>query len=142
MTFAQSILVAAPPAELFALTQDYARRLAWDPFLRSAELLHGAAAPAVGVRAYCVSRQGLGMETEYVSFHPPHTTAVKMTRGPWPIARFAGAWHFTEVTPGQTRVRFCYSLRARPRALTRLLGWWFARETRQRLQALQEAVES
>ena len=38
MTFEHSIVVAASPGELFALTQDYARRLEWDPFLRSAEL--------------------------------------------------------------------------------------------------------
>ena len=32
MTFEQSIVIAATPAELFALTQDYARRLEWDPW--------------------------------------------------------------------------------------------------------------
>jgi hypothetical protein len=51
MTFEQSVVIAASPAELFALTQDYARRLEWDPFLKSAELLNGATAAGVGVRA-------------------------------------------------------------------------------------------
>lgn len=145
MTFEQSVEIAAAPAELFALTQDYARRLEWDPFLESAELLDGATAAAVGVRAWCVAHNGLGMETEYVSFNPPRTCAVKMTRGPRLIGRFAGAWHFEEVAPGRTRVRFRYNLRARPRwlawLLTPIVARVFARDTRKRLEALRAAVE-
>jgi len=145
MTFEQSIVIAASADELFALTQDYSRRLQWDPFLKSAELLDGAAAAGVGVRAYCVARVGLGMETEYVSFNPPRTTAAKMTRGPWLIDSFAGSWHFEEVAGGKTLVRFCYHLRARPRflswLLTPIMGWVFRRDTRKRLAALKHAVE-
>ncbi|MBA4064339.1 MAG: SRPBCC family protein [Isosphaera sp.] len=146
MTFEQSVEVSASPADLFALTQDYGRRLGWDPFLRSAELVGGAAAPAVGVRAWCVARSGLGMETEYVSYTPPRVAAVRMTRGPWVIGSFAGSWRFTELAPGRTRVGFRYALRARPRwlawLLTPLLARVFARDTRKRLAALKAAVES
>jgi ribosome-associated toxin RatA of RatAB toxin-antitoxin module len=145
MTFEESIVIAAAPGELFALTQDYARRLEWDPFLRSAELLCGATAPGVGVRAYCVATSGWGMETEYVSFNPPRTTAVKMTRGPWLIETFAGSWRFEELSEGRTRVGFRYHLRVRPRWLSWLLapivGRAFRRDTRRRLVALKAAVE-
>jgi ribosome-associated toxin RatA of RatAB toxin-antitoxin module len=138
--------VAASAADLFALTQDYGRRLEWDPFLRSAELVGGAAAPGVGVRAYCVAHSGLEMETEYVSYNPPRVAAVKMTRGPWVVRSFAGSWRFTEVAPGRTQVGFRYSLKARPRwlswALTPVLAWVFARDTRRRLTAIKAAVES
>ena len=61
------------------------------------------------------------METEYVSFNPPRTCAVKMTRGPWFLDRFAGSWHFDQVEPGATRVSFRYSLQARPK----WLAWLF-----------------
>jgi hypothetical protein len=145
MTFEQSIVIAAAPGELFALTQDYGRRLEWDPFLGSAELLGGAREAGVGVRACCVAHNGLGMETEYVSFNPPRTCAVKMTRGPRLIGTFAGSWRFEEVSPGQSRVVFRYHLRARPRwlswLLTPIMGWVFARDTRKRLVALKAAVE-
>jgi hypothetical protein len=145
MTFDQSIVIAASAGELFALTQDYTRRLEWDPFLKSAELLNGAPAPGVGVRAYCVAHSGLGMETEYVSFNPPRACAVKMTRGPRLLSSFAGSWRFEEVAPGRTRVGFRYHLRARPSwlswLLTPILGWVFARDTRKRLVALKAAVE-
>src|ERR1700677_626446 len=115
MMFEQSILISASPAELFALTQEYDRRLEWDPFLKSAELLNGARTADVGVRAYCVAHNGLGMETEYVSFNPPRACAVKMTSGPRLIDSFAGSWRFEEVADGRTRVSFRYNLRARPR---------------------------
>jgi hypothetical protein len=145
MTFEQAIVIAGSPADLFALTQDYKQRLRWDPFLSAAELCGGATAAGRGVRAYCIARNGLAMETEYVSFHPPRTCAVKMTQGPELIGRFAGTWRFEKVAPGRTRVSFRYHLRAAPAWLTWLLtpivGWVFARDTRRRLMALKTAVE-
>src|SRR5574340_827588 len=66
---------AAPAADLFTLSQDYIHRLRWDPFLREACLLDGAQSAAVGVRAWCVAHNGLGMETTYVSFQPPTVVA-------------------------------------------------------------------
>jgi hypothetical protein len=145
MKFEQSIVIAGSPAALFALTQDYGRRLEWDPFLKSAELLHGASTAGVGVRANCIAHNGLGMETEYVSFNPPRACAVRMSRGPRLIGSFAGSWRFEEESPGLTRVGFCYHLRARPRwlswLLTPIIGWVFARDTRKRLIGLKAAVE-
>ena len=145
MTFEHSILIHAPAPELFALTQDYTRRLEWDCFLKAAYLLDGAPRAGIGVRANCVARSGLSMETEYISFNPPEVTAVKMTRGPWFIESFAGSWRFHEEIQGQTRVYFKYSVRARPRWLAPLLSpvlaIVFARDTRKRLAALKSAIE-
>lgn len=145
MTFEESIVIDASPAALFPLSQDYGRRLEWDPFLRSASLVGGAREAGVGVRALCVSRRGWEMETEYVSFNPPRATAVKMTKGPWFLDEFAGSWRFEEVAPGQTRVVFRYNLRVWPAwlswLLTPIVARGFARDTRNRLRALKEAVE-
>ncbi len=69
--FRQTIEVEAEPDILFDLTQDYAHRLDWDPFLREARLLEGADSPGIGVRAWCVAHNGLGMETRYITFNPP-----------------------------------------------------------------------
>jgi len=145
MKFEHITIVRAGPAEVFALTQDYSRRLAWDPFLRSAELVGGATAADVGVRAWCVARSGLGMETEYVSFTPPRIAAVKMTRGPWVLESFGGAWEFTPAGNDATEVAFRYQFRTRPR----LLSWlveplarrWFLWETQKRVAALQAALQ-
>jgi len=145
MRFEDSAVVEGAPGEVFNLTQDYSRRLTWDPFLREAVLLQGASAPAVGVRAWCVARFGIGMETEYVSFNPPRVVAVKMTRGPRLLESFAGTWEFDPMGEGKTKVTFRYHLRARPRFLAWLLEplarFWFARETRLRVLALQRKLK-
>ena len=134
MTIDESVVIDADPAALFRLSQDYGRRLQWDPFLRSADLVGDAREAGVGVRALCVSRSGWAMETEYVSFNPPRATAVTMTRGPWFLASFAGSWRLRGDRAGRTRVGFRYSLQARPRRLagifTPILRRAFARDTR------------
>ncbi len=144
MRFEHSAVVDASPEVVFQLTQDYSRRLAWDPFLRQARLLGGATVPAVGVRAWCVAQAGIGMETEYVSYRPPRVVAVKMTRGPWMLETFGGTWEFAPLDGGRTEATFRYLLRARPRwlawVLEPLAGWWFSRETRRRVSALRKAV--
>jgi hypothetical protein len=142
--------IAAPAADLFALSQDYRRRLRWDPFLREARLLDGAQSAAVGVRAWCVARNGLGMETTYVSFQPPTVVAVKMTHGPHIISSFAGSWRFSALPTNdrspQTRVVFRYQVVGRPRWLSflldPLLAAIFGRETERRLLAFKHAVET
>lgn len=145
MTFEDAIVIRAPAEALFALTQDYGRRLEWDPFLKEARLVGGATESGVGARAWCVAKTGLGMETEYVSFQPPRVTAVKMTRGPWIIDSFAGSWRFEPAEGGATRVQFRYQVRARPGwlawLLTPVLTRVFARDVRKRLEGLKSAVE-
>jgi ribosome-associated toxin RatA of RatAB toxin-antitoxin module len=142
-TFERSIDVAAPREPLFWLMQDYTRRLEWDPFLSEARLVGGATKADVGVRAWCVDQAGRGMETEYVSFKPPAKVAVKMTKGPWMFASFAGSWAYDEKAPGRTTVTFRYHVEARPR-LGRLTDFIlervFAKEMDARLDALRVAV--
>jgi ribosome-associated toxin RatA of RatAB toxin-antitoxin module len=134
--------IEATPADLFALTQDYGRRLDWDPYLKVATLIDGATHPEVGVRAWCVARNGFGMETRYISFRPPATCAVEMTRGPWLLRAFAGSWRFEPIGSRRTRVHFTYDVTGRPGFLTRPLAWIFRRDTSRRLQALKNAVET
>lgn len=142
MTFRYSVEVAAEPQALFDLTQDYPRRLDWDPFLREARLIGGAERADLGVRAWCAAGNGMGMETRYVTFEPPRVCAVEMTCGPWLIRSFAGSWRFDRLGPGRSRVTFTYCFIGRPRLLTRLLGVVFARQTCRRLAALKKVVES
>src|SRR5579875_106262 len=106
------------PRGAAAALPPYGRRLAWDPFLRVARLA-GADEPGVGMRAWCVACYGLGMETEYVSYRPPEVVAVRMTRGPCLLRRFAGSWRFREVAPGVTRVTSAIIWRAAPLAARR-----------------------
>jgi ribosome-associated toxin RatA of RatAB toxin-antitoxin module len=145
-TFEQTIEINASPAELFRLTQDYNHRLDWDPFLKEARLVGGAQAAGIGVRAWCVAKSGLGMETEYVSFNPPKTVAVKMTKGPALLASFAGSWRFQELAPGRTLVIFRYHLAAAPRWLgfvfNPIMRLVFTHDVTKRLDALKRTVET
>lgn len=144
--FEQSIEIYADRHDLFRLTQDYTRRLEWDPFLKEARLVGGAKQAGVGERAWCVARNGMGMETEYVSFNPPSVTAVKMTKGPLLLSKFAGSWRFQEIAPGHTRVLFRYNVEAAPRFMGWLFDpivrWVFTHEVEKRLTGLKKAAET
>jgi hypothetical protein len=141
--FIESISIHRPRARVFDYTQDYGQRLVWDTFLREAVLRDGAERAGLGVKAWCVSRHGLGMETEYVSFNPPAVTAVKMTRGPWMFESFAGSWKFDEVDADTTLTTFTYSFCLKPllRPLTPVVRWSLVRNVRGRLKDLKEQLE-
>lgn len=140
-----SIDIASAPERLFDLTQDYGRRLEWDPFLTSAELLDGATEAGVGVVARCRGRIGGVMDAEYVAYEPPRAAAIRMTGPPWFLESFAGSWRFMLLTPDSTRVEFAYTLRARPRLFaglfTPIVSVVFRYEMLRRLAALKSFVE-
>lgn len=106
--FSEEIIINRPQEVVFAFTQDYQARLLWDGFLKKASLLHGATAAGVDVEAHCVAKNGIGMVTRYVTYHPPKTTAIKMTKGPWLFQSFAGSWTFKAQSQSQTLVVFVY----------------------------------
>jgi ribosome-associated toxin RatA of RatAB toxin-antitoxin module len=133
-TIESALDIPASATWLFDLTQDYARRLDWDPFLSKAEL-HGERA-GVGVRAWCVSKlPPWGMETEYVTFQRPDVVAIKMTRGPRVLRMFAGSWRFA-ARGALTRVTFRYRFETRPALLAPVAARAFAWDTAKRLAGL------
>jgi ribosome-associated toxin RatA of RatAB toxin-antitoxin module len=111
--FSESIVIEAPQEHVFDYTQDYNNRLVWDTFLKKAELLDGATTADIAVKAYCVAHNGIGMETEYVSYNRPKVTAVKMTKGPYMFKSFLGSWTFKAIDVNQTEVIFLYSFTLR-----------------------------
>lgn len=108
----QSILISEAPEKIFNYTQDYNNRCIWDTFLKEARLIDGAKESAKGVKAWCVAKNGMGMETVYVTYNKPKVTAVKMTKGPYMFKSFAGSWQF-EKEKSQTLVTFTYTYRLR-----------------------------
>jgi ribosome-associated toxin RatA of RatAB toxin-antitoxin module len=145
-TFEKRIEIQASAEFLFDLTQDYSRRLDWDPFLREAKLTDGACYPQIGARAWCVSKSGLGMETEYISFKRPERIAVRMTKGPRFLKTFSGSWVFNQLSDEETEVVFKYHLKARPdwlkTVIEPILVLVFSRDTERRLRYLKTTVES
>ncbi|NUP13861.1 MAG: SRPBCC family protein [Polyangiaceae bacterium] len=144
-TFARSIVIDAPRTWLFDTMQDYGRRLEWDSFLARAALVGGAEHSGLGVSAECVDHAGRAMITEYVSFKRPERVAVKMTKGPWMFASFAGSWVYRELAAGRTEVTFRYSMELRPRLLgalgDRALAGIFSADMKRRLASAKERLE-
>jgi ribosome-associated toxin RatA of RatAB toxin-antitoxin module len=143
-TVEESIVIAAPPGPVFALSQDYALRREWDPFTREMHYLDGAREAAAGVRVSGRAWNGLTMEVEYITVNAPRVVAMKMVRGPWFFERFAGTWLFEPLAGGSTRVTFRYAFATRRRLrwlLDPLVRWAFRRDVRARLLGLKDGAE-
>jgi ribosome-associated toxin RatA of RatAB toxin-antitoxin module len=140
-----SILIDAPQAALFDLSQDYALRTAWDPFVRSMAFLDGAAAPGVGTRVRVAAHNGLAMTVRFVSFERPRVVAMTMCEPSRLFARFAGSWRFVPRGDGRTEVIFRYVFETKPRWLRWLAGpavaWALGRDIRARLRGLKRGAE-
>ncbi|NEM08516.1 SRPBCC family protein [Geodermatophilus normandii] len=130
--------VPVEPAPAFAVSQTTgATRYRWDAFVRAQSLLDGRTRPGEGVRTATRSRHGLAMVSRYVSYVPPSHVGMRMPRGPWFFAVFAGSRRFTPLPDGSTRAVWRHVLRCRAAWLapvaeqigTRLLG----RDTRRRI---------
>jgi ribosome-associated toxin RatA of RatAB toxin-antitoxin module len=111
--FTETVEINCTPEVAFDFTQDYDQRLSWDTFLKKADLIEGATKADKGVKAYCVAKNGLGMETEYITFNRQNATAIKMTKGPFMFESFLGSWTFKEIQSNLTEVTFLYSFRLR-----------------------------
>ncbi|HZY96491.1 MAG TPA: SRPBCC family protein [Candidatus Cybelea sp.] len=144
MKFSKSLQIDCPREQIFDLTQDYPRRLEWDPFLSEARLLDGALTPQIGAKALCVDHHGFSMEVVYVAYKRPEVAAVKMVRGPFFLSSFAGTWRFSEAGEGRTLVLFEYYYRLKwPFAVLRpFVDAVFAREIAERLEALDNFVKA
>ena len=142
--FSESILIHTSQERAFDYTQDYSNRTVWDTFLTKAELINGAKEAGLGVKAYCVAHNGLGMETEYVSFNRPKVTAIKMTKGPYLFKDFLGSWNFKSVGPNEIEVIFLYSftLRFPFNIATPFVKWNLKKNVKQRLVDLKNQLEN
>lgn len=143
MKLVESITINAPAEVVFDLTQDYSKRLQWDTFLKKAELIDEQQA-GVGVKAWCVSKQGLGMETEYVTFNRPKVTAITQTKKSLLFNKFSGSWAFKQTEIGLTNVIFTYSYSLNfPFNLTAwLINNILTKNVQQRLKDLKSCVET
>lgn len=138
--------IGARADELFALGQDYGRRLSWDPFVREIRFLDGATETRVGVSVRVKARNGLTMVVRYTTVKAPRHVAIAMVSGPAIFRTFCGAWTFEPVSEGRTRVIFRYNFTLKTRAAAGFLGWLVARvlrwEMARRLTALKRTGEA
>jgi ribosome-associated toxin RatA of RatAB toxin-antitoxin module len=142
--FTEQILINEKSEKVFDFTQNYNNRLKWDTFLKKADLIDGATIADKGVKAYCVAKNGIGMETEYVTYNRPKVTAIKMTKGPFMFKSFLGSWTFKEISNDKTEVIFLYSfsLRFPFNILTKFIKNNLQTNVRQRLIDLKGNIEN
>lgn len=105
----------------FAMSQSQGEvRYAWDPFVRSQQLLDGAVRPDRGVRTLTKSRHRLTMISQYTSFRAPTQVGMKMVEGPWFFASFGGGWSFKPIDDDTTEATWRYTFSIRPAWLSPL----------------------
>jgi len=140
-----SIWIDAPAADLFALSQDYHLRRAWDPFVREMRFLGDVTEACPGAHVWVRAWTGLTMEVVFTGFRPPNSVAMRMVQGPRFFRQFAGTWLFKPGAGGGTDVTFRYSFTVRWRWLRLLLepviATVFRRDIRGRLQGLKRGAE-
>ncbi|HEX5272372.1 MAG TPA: SRPBCC family protein [Gemmataceae bacterium] len=142
---AVSIRIDAGPDGPFALAQHCNLRTEWDPTVRWMRFLEGARDPAAGVHVRVRVWAGLTIEVRFVSFRPPISAAMKMTRGPWMFRCFAGTCLVKPTQGGSTEVTLRYAFATRWRRLAwlldpligRILSW----DLRAKLRGLKWGVE-
>jgi len=118
-----SVVVPVTPDVAFAVSQLTGEvRMRWDVFLREQRLLDGATAPAVGVRTLTISRRGLRVVSEYVSYRPPTSVGMKVTELPWFFDKLGGGWRFAP-HPDGTLATWKYNFSCRPAWLAPLAEW-------------------
>lgn len=145
-TIRSAIEIARSQEVVFDLTQNYAKRLEWDPYLSEAYLMKNATAPAVGVDAYCKNRNGSVMVSRYISFNRPSVAAVNMIKGPKILKRFSGAWNVHKIDEQHSELIFTYHFDLRwgivGSLFTPWVRWHFQREMNKRLVAIKAYLEA
>jgi ribosome-associated toxin RatA of RatAB toxin-antitoxin module len=141
-----SAIVAVAIDDAFDLSQSYGLRLEWDPFIKSQRLLDGATVGGKGVQTLTLSRHGLRMVSEYLTFRRPESVAMKMVEGPMMFRLFSGSWQFKRIDDAKTTVVFKYHFTCRPTWLHWIMHpvgrWFLGREIRRRLLAFKKAAET
>lgn len=132
------IEISAPATLVGQISQDYSVRYEWDPFPESISVVRGSMnPPSVGTQVLVRSKLGMEMLVEFVQVVHPNRAAIKMVKGPFAIAKFAGSWIFEDIDGQATVARFRYSIATRPVPLSwlgdRLAAAYFSRTTKKRL---------
>ncbi|WP_394561790.1 type II toxin-antitoxin system RatA family toxin [Aquipseudomonas alcaligenes] len=139
------LIINAPQAAVYAVSQNYSVRYQWDPFPEKIELLGGATEVGIGVKTLVVAKSGLKMEVEFVQVVPPTTVAIVMTKGPAFIKSFGGSWVFKPITENATKAKFRYSIKTKKWAIPIISEYvaslYFKKAVKTRLNGLKKYCE-
>lgn len=141
VTVTVSIDIAATPAAVFELTQDFTRRREWDRNILEARVVAETPQRRVAIRA----RGGLRCLFAYRLFDRPRRTTLAMEEIVSPvIAAGGGSWSY-EPIGAATRFTQVNHLELRPGLLARLLlplvRWRLRHDTLRALRCVKQLIE-
>jgi len=141
--------VPASPEVAFKVLHDYERRLEWDTLLSEAYLCDGATSAGLGVVSICRGKSRLGrfaLQTEYITFHPGASAAVKLVNRPPFFDTFAATIRHRPISARSSAVEYTYTFTSRPKwlrwFLNPVMSRSFTRETRRRLESLAKYLKT
>ena len=93
---------------LFNFTQNIDERLKWDKQTTEIGFINDNTALEEGTGVFTKSKEGLHMETEYLSFYPPNKIAIKMINNSNLFKNFVGVWTYKSEQKKQTILQITY----------------------------------
>ena len=131
--------------QLFTLSQDYDKRLLWDPFLKKIQAIDTGTTKKVGSQQWVKAHNGLTMVAQITSYTPPVSVSMKMIKGPFFFQIFTGVWYFHDLAPDETKVIFRYKFKTKWWSFrlisSKIVQFFLSRDIKKRLEGLKQYSE-
>jgi len=98
---------------LFEFTQDITQRQIWDKQTLEIGFLEGDAVLQKGARVYTKSREGIRMDTEYLTFETPIEISIRMMNHSSIFKDFIGTWKYHPTASNTTTLEITYEFNLR-----------------------------
>lgn len=98
---------------LFSFTQDFIERKKWDKQTLEIGFFDGCTELKKEAKVFTKSREGVYMETEYLTFKAPYEISIKMLNKSPIFKDFVGTWNYDSIDNNNTtlRITYCFNLR-------------------------------
>lgn len=144
-TIVQSAITLSLPIDFcFEQTQDMNKRVSWDDEIKVIRFMPGYTALDTGARVYVENKTGVGFETEYLSFNPPHEIKIKKIGGSSLFNHFIGGWYYDAPDSESTvlTIRYEFTLSLIYKLITPVLKWYLKRLIRKKLKQIKTFLEA
>ena len=98
---------------LFDYTQDFSERIKWDKQTRKIEFIGQENKLKKGSLVYTESKEGIGMDTEYLIFKKPEKISIKMINKSNIFKSFIGKWDYIKLDNDITVLKITYQFNLR-----------------------------
>lgn len=98
---------------LFEFTQNINNRKKWDKQTLEIDFMDDSVELKKGSKVYTKSKEGIYMETEYLTFKSPNEISIKMLNKSSFFDDFIGIWDYTSIDRFKTelKITYCFNLK-------------------------------